>query len=72
LYDLHQEEGFEPVSERWRDLTSTLGRLVRVRTAERQFEGIARDLDSQGALLVTVGDLTERVVAGDVEELRTR
>ncbi len=71
-YDRHQEEGFEPVAERWRDLTSTLGRTVRVRLAERTFEGVARDLDPPGALLVSVGAGIERVVAGDVEELRTQ
>lgn len=70
-YDRHAEEGFEPICSRWRELTSTLDRAVRVKTGGREFEGIAQDVDDTGALLVAVGDELERVVAGDVELLRT-
>ncbi len=71
-YDLYIEEGFGPVSSRWRDLTSTLGEQVRVRMDNREIEGIAQDLDDNGALLVAVGDKVERVIAGDVERIRLK
>ena len=69
-YDVHVEEGFEPVCTRWRELTSTLDRRVRVRSGGREFEGTAQDVDETGALMVAVGENLERVVAGDVEMLR--
>jgi len=69
-YDRHAEQGFEPICDRWRELTSTLDREVRVRTGGRELVGRAQDVDDSGALLVAVGDSLERVVAGDVEMLR--
>jgi BirA family biotin operon repressor/biotin-[acetyl-CoA-carboxylase] ligase len=71
-YDRHAEEGFEPVCSRWRELTSTLGRQVRVTTGGKEIVGTAQDVDETGALLVATGgnDELERVVAGDVEMLR--
>jgi BirA family biotin operon repressor/biotin-[acetyl-CoA-carboxylase] ligase len=71
-YDRHAEEGFEPICDRWRELTSTLDRAVRVKTGGREFEGIAQDVDESGALMVAVGDTLERVVAGDVEMVRAK
>ena len=66
---LHETEGFGPVRERWRALSSTLGRRVRVDSAQgAALEGEAVDLAEDGALLVrTDGSAVERVVAGDVE-----
>jgi BirA family biotin operon repressor/biotin-[acetyl-CoA-carboxylase] ligase len=70
---LHEAEGFEAVRERWRELSSTLGRRVRVVNDARSgsFEGDAIDLAPDGALLVkdASGSL-QRVVAADVEHLR--
>ena len=37
---------------RWRQLSDTLGRKVRVVLPSRSFEGIAQDVDSQGELIV--------------------
>lgn len=70
--DLHQEQGFEPVREAWKKLSSTLGRDVLVKTERREFTGIAEDIDESGALLVRTEAGLERVIAGDVEQLRPR
>ena len=71
---LHETEGFAPVRERFCELSSTLGRKVRITGAGPQghvIEGDAADLDSDGALLVRVpGGTVVRVVAGDVEHCR--
>ena len=76
---LHETEGFAPVRERWRELSSTLGRKVRVESAQEKgaaaegapLEGEAVDLDEDGALLVRPpGGQNVRVVAGDVEHCR--
>ena len=71
--DLHHEVGFEPVRERWKELSSTLGQEVVVRTDRQELRGVAEDIDAVGALLVrTAGGSLERVLAGDVEQLRPR
>lgn len=70
--DRHQDEGFEPIREAWKSLTSTLGQDVLVKTERREFTGTAVDIDEAGALLVRTGAGVERVVAGDVEQLRPR
>jgi BirA family biotin operon repressor/biotin-[acetyl-CoA-carboxylase] ligase len=71
--DLHHEVGFEPVRERWKQLSATLGQEVLVRTDRSELRGVAEDIDAAGALLVrTAGGSVERVLAGDVEQLRPR
>jgi BirA family transcriptional regulator, biotin operon repressor / biotin---[acetyl-CoA-carboxylase] ligase len=68
--DRHAAEGFAPVRAAWREMSSTLGREVRVRTASEDLTGVAEDIDAQGALLVRTAAGLERVLAGDVEMLR--
>jgi BirA family biotin operon repressor/biotin-[acetyl-CoA-carboxylase] ligase len=69
-YDELMEEGFEPVLDRWRDLTSTLGMRLKVTLGEKDVEGVAEDVDKHGALIVRDdAGKSHRVVAGDVEVL---
>ena len=71
--DLHHEVGFDPVRARWKELSSTLGQQVRVRTDRSELHGVAEDIDESGVLLVrTETGSLERVLAGDVEQLRPR
>ena len=71
--DLHAEMGFAPVRTRWKELSATLGAEVLVKTDRTELRGIAEDVDVSGALLVRREDGTlERVLAGDVEQLRPR
>lgn len=59
--------GFAPVRERWCALADTLGRAVSV----DGIDGVAADLDDDGALLVEdAHGFRRRVVAGDVVEQR--
>jgi BirA family biotin operon repressor/biotin-[acetyl-CoA-carboxylase] ligase len=69
---LHETEGFGPVADRWRELSSTLGRKVRITGDDELVEGDAVDLADDGALLVRParGALV-RVLAGDVEHCQT-
>jgi len=58
-----ETEGFAPIRERWRALNDTLGRRVSIEGVE----GIAVDVEGDGALLVDDGHGgRRRVVAGDV------
>lgn len=52
---------------RWRTLSETLGRPVRVATASAIIEGFAYDVDAMGALMIRTSEGAERrVVAGEV------
>jgi BirA family biotin operon repressor/biotin-[acetyl-CoA-carboxylase] ligase len=42
----------EKVLARWRELSDTIGRRVRVQLPDRVFEGIAEDIDAGGELIV--------------------
>lgn len=59
---------FAEALSRWRELSITLGRKVSVVPAAggSPVEGIARDVDEEGALLVEVDGKVRRVVAGEV------
>lgn len=70
--DTWTELGFEPVRAAWKELSSTLGQEVLVRADNRELRGVAEDIDASGALLLRVGDKLERVLSGDVEQLRSR
>lgn len=71
--DRYLDEGFDAVRTRWKALSSTLGQDVLVRTDRQELRGLAEDIDPSGALLVrTEGGSLERVLAGDVEQLRPR
>lgn len=68
---LHETEGFGPVRERWRELSSTLGHKVRITGEGAPVEGDATDLAEDGALLVRVpGGEMVRAVAGEVEHCK--
>ncbi len=55
------------VIARWRELSDTIGRRVRVELAGRVIEGLAQDIGEDGALIVD----GVSVSAGDVIHLRT-
>ncbi|HTD48219.1 MAG TPA: biotin--[acetyl-CoA-carboxylase] ligase [bacterium] len=66
-YDLLKSGGFRATLRRWREMTDTLGRPVRVEMPDAAIEGVAQDIDETGALLVRLeGGSVRRVVAGDL------
>lgn len=68
--DTWQEEGFAPVRQTWKSLSSILGKEVLVRSDAKELRGVAEDIDESGALLVRIDGRLERVLAGDVEQVR--
>ena len=59
--------GARETLRRWRELTDTLGRPVRVEMTGGVLEGKAHDIDETGALLVrTMDGRIHKVLAGDV------
>lgn len=55
----------DAILRRWRELSETLGRRVRVQLPRRVFEGVASDIGDHGELIVD----GEAVVAGSVTHL---
>jgi biotin-(acetyl-CoA carboxylase) ligase len=53
------------VLTRWRELSDTIGRRVRVQLPARAFEGVAEDINERGELIVD----GEVVSAGSVTHL---
>ena len=70
--DLHADEGFSPVRARWKELSCTLGQEVLVRSEHQELRGVAEDIDEAGALLVKTDRGLQRVLAGDVEQVRPK
>jgi len=62
------DEGFAPVRERWRALTSTLGTRVSI----DGITGVARDLDAEGALVLEAEGRLYRMVAGEMDDAARR
>jgi len=71
-YETWAEDGFAPIRAAWKKHAPMLGQEVLVRSDAKEVRGIARDIDETGALLLEVGDRTERILSGDVEQVRTR
>jgi BirA family biotin operon repressor/biotin-[acetyl-CoA-carboxylase] ligase len=61
---------FSAVVEEWRKTSSTLGRFVRVYEDGKATDGVARDIDEDGSLIVETDDGLVRVLLGDVHHLR--
>ena len=66
LYIICQEEGFAPILNEWRKYSITLNQHIRVIGTNEVLEGIAVDIDDDGALLVNIDGQIKRVLAGDV------
>ena len=57
---------FETVVSEWKKYTLTLGRRVRIVTRREESEGLAVDVDENGALVLELADGTrKKIVYGD-------
>jgi len=66
-YELFRGEGFGTILAWWRERSTTLRRRVRAHVASGTYEGVAEDVDEDGALLLRLPDGRRmRIVAGDV------
>ena len=68
LYLAVQERGFAPIFDEWRKYSITLNQHIKVIGVNdsETFEGVAVDIDNDGALLVKTNGQIKRVLAGDV------
>jgi len=66
-YNIFAQGKFNSVLREWRSLCSHLGSPVKITSFDETFEGLAVDVDENGALLVKLRDgTTRRVLSGDV------
>ena len=70
-YLRYQRQGFLPVAKRWKELSVTLNKRVRVVDPTGEIEGEAVDIDKDGGLMIRKdsGVLVKRM-AGDVVQMR--
>lgn len=66
-YLVFKKDGKQQIFKMWRQYAVTLGKRVKIASREAKIEGVALDLDSDGALLIRTdsGTIT-RVISGDV------
>jgi BirA family transcriptional regulator, biotin operon repressor / biotin---[acetyl-CoA-carboxylase] ligase len=70
LGELDTAEGQEALVMRYRHLSSTLGRMVRVELGSGSLTGHATDLSPEGHLLVELAGEVMHISAGDVVHIR--
>ncbi len=70
-YKLLQKNDFQAITDKWRNLSLTLNRRVKINSQSSHIEGEAVDIDMDGALLVrNDSGLVQRVTAGDIIHCR--
>ena len=70
-FEVFKSKGGKPLLEKWRQLSSTLGKNVRVTIGDSTVSGLARDIDEEGMLILEMrsGEL-RKISAGDITILR--
>ncbi len=71
LQNVESESSFVGVLNELRKFSSTIGAKVRIHEAGKTIIGIAKDIDTTGALIVETNEGCKTVVEGDVSHLRT-
>ena len=67
LYTDFMASGFNPILEKWKSISNTIGMPVSISSKRQTIEGRAIDIDQDGALVLQKEDgELERIVAGDV------
>jgi len=66
-YEAWQAGGFAPIREAWLARALGLGARIRVRLAREEIQGVFRDIDETGALVLGVaGGAPRKIAAGEV------
>ncbi len=71
LQTVEAKSSFAGVLNEWRKLSSTIGAWVRIHEEGKIIVGLAKDIDTDGALLVETDEGLRTVIEGDVSYLRT-
>ncbi|MGY5855782.1 MAG: biotin--[acetyl-CoA-carboxylase] ligase [Candidatus Thorarchaeota archaeon] len=71
LQVVERDSSFAAVLDEWREVSSTLGARVRIHEDEKTTDGVAKDIGSDGSLIVETENGLVNVLLGDVSHLRT-
>ena len=71
LNTVETEQSFDTVLNEWRRVSATLGGQVRIHETGKTIDGIARDIDSDGALLIETDEGLLKVLYGDISHIRS-
>jgi len=66
VYKEYITNGINKIIERWRFNSDTLGKKVKIIGMNETFEGLAKDIDENGALILKTGEKEIKVYSGDV------
>ena len=70
-YGLWEQKGPHLIIDKWRQLSFTLGKRVKVYCQNKHIEGTAADIDKDGGLLIRKDSgILAKVMAGDVIHCR--
>jgi BirA family biotin operon repressor/biotin-[acetyl-CoA-carboxylase] ligase len=67
--DLLNTGKYDNILKEWRDRSDTLGKKVRITTATEEIEGLAKDIDENGSLVLDRDGQAVTVMAGDCTHL---
>jgi len=66
-YKMFERKGFDIILEEWKSLSSLLGAYVEILSFDEKIEGLAIDVDQNGALIIKLKDgPIRKVMSGDV------
>ena len=66
---LLKNKEYGTILEDWRNLSETIGRRVKVLTPSGEFNGLAKDIDDNGSLVMDMDGRLEIILAGDCRHL---
>jgi len=66
-YEMFKQSGFQPILERWKELSDIIGKKIRVDLLNHHCMGEVMDIDQDGILILRDQDGTlQRILSGDV------
>jgi BirA family biotin operon repressor/biotin-[acetyl-CoA-carboxylase] ligase len=66
-YEMFRQSGFQPILERWKELSDVIGKRIRVDLLNHYCMGEVLDIDQDGILILREQDGTlQRILSGDV------
>ncbi|NMC58845.1 MAG: biotin--[acetyl-CoA-carboxylase] ligase, partial [Candidatus Methanofastidiosa archaeon] len=66
IYLEYLKNGITKIVERWKTNSDTLGKKVKIIGINETYEGLAKDIDENGALILQTGEKEIKVYSGDV------
>lgn len=67
LYEIYTDQGFAPIKLLWESLSVSLDRPARVQINNEMIQGIAKEVNEYGALVVRTDQGDIKIYSGDVE-----